>query len=127
MSVKLLAGVTHALVTVPAREDADRTGVRAIVDLCYGPGDDTAIGQIYLSKNIDGEMAWNVPHTQMLYKGQCINKPVFRGELLVMLCAAAAKAVDHIRTELGKPEYGKRYRVYSGGNGKAKVEEDIAA
>lgn len=128
MSIRLLVAVTHILVTIPNKDDALATGVRATVDLCFGPGDDSAISQVQLVKR-DDDLAWEVPHVP--YRRGNSHKcmvPVFRGRLLEEVCEMAARAVEHIKRDLGIPQYGMRYRVFVADNQvKVVVEESLAA
>lgn len=108
--MRLLVGITHAIVDVPAREDARQSGVVAEVELCFGPGDDTSICHIQYVRT-DGAFSWRVPHVPVVKDGRQTMHPVFRGELMAQLCNVAARALDRIKQDFGKPEYGVRYRV----------------
>lgn len=109
--MRLLAGITHAIVDVSSKSDAHESGVVADVELCYGPGDDTSICHIQYVRSATGPLVWKVPHVMVTENGVVKSKPVFRGELLEQLCQVAARALDRIKQEYGRPQYGARYRV----------------
>lgn len=124
MSTKILNGVTHAIVTIPEKAVALETGVRAVVDLCYGPGDDTAICEITLMKSED-DLVWTVPHVRSsVAPGHKVLVPVLKGQLLLKSCEVAARAVDRVKRDFGTPKYHTKYRVFAGDT---KAVEEIAA
>jgi hypothetical protein len=117
-----LSGITHALVSVPKREDSEQSGIRASVSLCYGPGDDTAIANIHYVKGMAG-MTWTVPHVEIVEDGRKVWSPVFRGELLEKLCDAASRALDRVKEQIGTPKWDTSYRVFGTPDHQVKVEE----
>ena len=119
MSSKFLSGITHAIVSVPTREDSEVSGIRASVAFCYGPGDDTAIANVLYTKGVDG-LVWTVPHVDVVVGGRWVKSPVFRGTFLDVLCQAAARALERVKESVGAPNWGTSYRVYTG---ISKVEE----
>jgi hypothetical protein len=108
---KLLAGVTHALVTIASAQDAKTTGTTATVSLCFGPGDDTSIGGLCYTK-VEGQKAWHVPQFQVFRDGKPVILPVFKGDLLVEVCKLASAALARIRKDCGAPQWGRQYAVY---------------
>lgn len=118
----LLSGLTHAVVSVPKREDSEASGIRASVSLCFGPGDDTAVTNIHYVKGAEG-MVWVVPHVDVVLDGRSIKSPVFRGELLEKICQVAARALERVKEHLGTPSWGTSYRVFSATDNTVKVEE----
>ena len=108
---KLLGGVTHVIVEVPSRSDSDRSGVVALVNLCFGPGDDAGIAHIQAIRGKEHSLIWRVPHVEVWKDGKRELQPVFRGELMHQVCAAAARALDRIKRDIGRPQYGKKYRI----------------
>jgi hypothetical protein len=126
MSAKFLAGITHAIVTTSKKADAETTGILAVVDLCYGPGDDHRMGQIQLIQRGD-DVGWMGPQVLKMVGGRQIICPVFTGEPHDFVCRAAARAWERVKTDIVRPKYGKRYRVFAGENHQVKVVEDIAA
>lgn len=108
--MNLLSGISHAIVTVPSREDSAQSGVVASVELCFGD-DQTSIAHVHRARGVDNRLVWNVPHVQIVKDGRQQMSPVFRGKLLVQLCTVAERALERIKKDVGRPEYGKRYRV----------------
>jgi hypothetical protein len=119
--MSILSGVTHAIVTVPVQSDAKQTGTRALVALCYGPGDANAISNIRL-QTVENGVEWQVPHVEVFENGQQMWVPVFRGELLEKLCQTAARALERVKEQIGTPQWNTRYRVYATPDGTSKVE-----
>ena|ERR1035438_1184981 len=117
----ILTGITHAIVTVPSRADSQASGVRASVALCYGPGDDNAITNINLLHSSGGS-SWNVPHIQEIRDGKWIWVPVFRGEVLEQVSDTAARALERVKEQIGKPQWNTSYRVFGTPDGTSKVE-----
>jgi hypothetical protein len=109
--MRLLAGITHAIVEVPSRNDSHKSGVVAEVELCFGPGDDTSICHIQYVRGLTGTPVWRVPHIPVVKDNATQLHPVFRGELMEQICNVAARALDRIKEVFGRPEYGLRYRV----------------
>lgn len=109
--MKLLAGITHAIVEVSSKKYATESGVVATVDFCFGPGDETSISHVQYVKTPSGNLVWKVPHIFVTTDGMVRTLPVFRGELLEQLCKLAGRALDRIKTDVGRPQYSTRYRV----------------
>jgi hypothetical protein len=101
--------VTHAIVHIPKESDAKQSGVMAVVDLCFGQGDNAISGIRYVKS--DGRMAWHAPMIQVLRDGAWISLPVFKGELLVEVCKLASQAVARIKKQFGSPAWNKQYLV----------------
>lgn len=120
----LLNGITHAIVTVPSRKDSEQSGIRANVQFCYGPGDETAIGNIHWVYRNE-ITSWRVPHVPIIENGIVIQSPVFKGELLEKLCQEAFRVLEHIRKQKGNPSWGKRYRVLGTGIDAQVIEETL--
>lgn len=108
---RLLLGVTHALVSVPTREESKRTSTFALVDLCFGPGDDTAISGLRYVRNQDGQMAWQGPMFTYIANGHDCLQPVLKGTLLVDVVTLASQALNRIKKDLGAPAWGTQYRI----------------
>jgi len=125
MSTKILAGITHALVTTSEKADAAETGVVAVVDLCYGPGDDHRMGQIQLIRRGE-DLGWMGPQVLKTIAGRQIICPVFTGEPHDLVCRAAARALERVKTDIVKPKFGTRYRVFTSDNNEVKAVEDAA-
>jgi hypothetical protein len=105
-----LGGLTHAIVTVSSQDDVKETGIVATVDLCFGSNEDSIFGIRYVTYP-DGTKAWESPSVLTVDNGNWISVPVFRGALLRKVCAAGARTLDRIRQDIGKPEFGTKYRV----------------
>jgi hypothetical protein len=108
---RLLSGITHALVSVPTLQDAKASGTYALVDLCFGPGDDTALSGFRYSRNEDNKMMWQVPMYEVIRNGHRVLLPIFKGALLIETTKLASQSVARIKRDLGEAAWGKRYRV----------------
>jgi hypothetical protein len=113
--------MTHAIVTVPTHQDADASGIRASVAFCFGPGDENAITCIHYRCCESGAF-WEVPHVEVVVDGHKTMTPVFRGELLMKLCQAAARALERVKETIGTPQWGTTYRVFGSPDGSPMVE-----
>lgn len=120
--MKMLTGVTHAIVTIPTKADSDASRIRALVSICFGPGDDNAIGNIAYALGEDG-MYWKVPHVEIFENGIAVWSPVFRGELLEKMCQMGARSLEHVKAQIGSPKWGTKYRVFGMPDKTVKVEE----
>jgi hypothetical protein len=109
--IRLLPGITHALVIVPSKEDAKASGTLAYVDLCFGPGDDTAITGIRYTLNEERQLVWQVPYIETFEDGRVVVRPVFKGDLLREITQLASASVNKLKKTLGKPAWGQRYRI----------------
>jgi hypothetical protein len=109
---RLLSGVTHAIVIVPTSADARANNTFAIVDLCFGPGDDTCIAGIRYTRDAAGQTMWQVPMVEVVRHGRRTSLPVLKGKLLVEATKLASTAVARIKKDLGGSGWGKRYQVY---------------
>lgn len=105
-----LSGMTHAVVHVSEKTEVKATGIIATIDLCFSNDDNAITGLCYI-RDEEGNTTWRVPHYEVDEDNIPIYVPVFRGELLKKLCAVGARVIDRIRTDIGKPEFGKNYRV----------------
>lgn len=111
MIIKNLPGVTHAIVIVPLKEEAEVTHVFAYVELHFGPGDDNSISGIRYVKNKTGSYAWESPMYARLSNGTRIHLPIFRGKILKEISELASAAVSKVKRQFGRSTYGTRYRV----------------
>lgn len=84
----------------------------ALVDLCFGPGDDTALTGFRYSRTAEGQAMWVGPMFDVVRSGRIVSLPVFKGDLLVETTKLASKAVSRIKKELGESAWGKRYHVF---------------
>lgn len=108
---RLLSGITHALVTVSTREEAKATNTFATVDLCFGPGDDTALSGFKYTRNEEGRTVWNVPMYEVIRNGRPMVLPVLKGDLMLEATRMASQAIARIKKDLGGPAWGVRYRI----------------
>lgn len=106
---KHLTGITHALVSIPKEDDAKRSGVMAVVDLCFGQGDTAIAGLRYVKD--DGRMSWHSPMIQLLRNNSWVNLPVFKGEILLEICKLASQAVTRVKKQFGRPAWDHQYVV----------------
>lgn len=109
---RLLTGVTHAIVLVPTKADAQASNTFATVDLCFGPGDDSCISGIRYIKGADGKAMWQVPMFTIFRDGRSVMLPILKGRLFLEATRLAAAAVAHIKKDLGESGWGKRYQVF---------------
>lgn len=108
---KLLSGITHAIVSVPTKQDAKVSGTFAMVDLCFGPGDDTSLSGFRYTRDEDGKSMWQGPMIEVIRDGRRVVLPVFKGDLLLETTRLASAAVARIKKDLGQPAWGTRYRI----------------
>jgi hypothetical protein len=117
----LLKGITHVIIqTAQSLQIAKETGVYAIAELCFGPGDQNTIAQVEYKQLKDGKsMSWQLPVKTVERDGKNVQLPIFTGELMLELSNLAAQAMARIKKELEPPKTnGKTYRVT-----KKKVED----
>lgn len=109
---KILPGITHALVRTPKKEDSFAMGgVFAYVDLCFGPGDESAIRNISFKKNGTGFTS-HVPNSVSIVDGKRVYQKIVTGQAESLMIMAATRAMDRVRSEKGL-KYGKAYRVFA--------------
>ena len=104
-----LAGVTHAVVSIPKEVDAKASGISAVVDLCFGQGNTSICGLKYVKE--DGRMYWRAPMIQVLRDGKWISLSVFKGDLLMEFCEHASRAIARVKQQFGRPVWGHQYTV----------------
>jgi hypothetical protein len=108
--IKRLPGVTHIIVVVPLKGEADITKVHAYVDLYFGPGDDNSISGIRYVKR-EGKFFWESPMYVSLEAGQKVHLPIFRGSILKEISELASAAISKVKRQFGRSTFGTRYRV----------------
>jgi hypothetical protein len=109
---RILTGLTHAIIKTPTKTSANKSGIYALVDLFYGPGDDNAIRGIAWKKTGDRQYAFQVPTIKaMVEEDNWVNIPVFTGEIATDLIRQAARSMDAVKKSINHFEYGKTYRV----------------
>jgi hypothetical protein len=115
---KMLSLVTHAIVSVPTQKDAKASNTYAMVTLCFGPGDDTALSGFRYTRNEEGKPMWQVPMFDSYRDERHVSLPVFKGALFLDCTRIASASVAAITKQLGKSSWGKQYHVF-----KDRVEE----
>jgi hypothetical protein len=109
---RALTGITHAVVSVPEKKDAHASNTYATVELCFGPGDDTALTGFRYIRNAEGKPMWQGPMYEVVQNGRLVQMPVFKGELLLETVRMASRALSRIKKDLGEAAWGKRYHVF---------------
>lgn len=109
--------ITHCiLLTAKDKKAAEKLGIHGVFKLCFG-SDEDCISQIHLVK-LGDRFGWRIPHFQA--DGTSPNKlPIFRGRVAEEVTGAARDAYDTVKKQLGKVQYGHKYRI---ANGKAQEE-----
>ena len=105
----MLSGFTHAIVTTCKKEDFDKTGILAYIDLCFS-ADDSAIKAVIYKKLENKVFAFQSPNTIQYINGTKQVLTVFSGALDTEVCSIASRAMDQIK-KLGNFKFGTRYRV----------------
>lgn len=108
--IKLLKGVTHAIVVMSKKEVAEKSGIYGTMFLVFGSDEANAIGQIHLLK-LDNRLVWRPPNVTVTIGGQPKSYPVFKGKVADEISEWGEKAYSLIKKTFGKAQFGHKYRI----------------
>lgn len=108
--IKLLKGVTHAIVVMSKKEVAEKSNIYGTMFLVFGSDPVNAIGQIHLVK-MDSRLVWRPPNVSVNIGGQPKTYPVFKGKVADEISEWGEKSYSLIKKTFGKAQFGHRYRI----------------
>lgn len=103
---KLLSKVTHVILKTSGKAYAEKSGIHAVMSLCFGPGDDDCITQVHWKAPY-----WRLPHVPVEVDGVTKDKSVLKGKLAQEATEWGQVIIDAIKKKYGGVKYRKKYRM----------------
>lgn len=110
----ILNSLTHAIIYFNTKEGSIKSGIHAMMKLCFG-SDKDVLGQI-LYRVPDGHKTpiWTLPTSRESERG--ISLPIFVGKVAEEILVAAGRAADRFKkSQVEGSYYGRAFRVSQAG------------
>jgi len=111
----------YALVYTNLLDVAKRSGVYAVIKICYG-NDADGISVAYTKMGDDG-MGYEIPNASVVVNGKVEKIPFLGGKLWVEIVELARVAIERVKEKFPKVSPGKLFKVYKDQAGHHVVEQ----